>query len=111
MDMTAKGALYSAISFEAWEVILADPTSMGVFLVEKSYSHLIARTRVVSTAAIEGDNIIRTRTVMVLVEIAGIVYFLRFFSGPTIQKSREIEAISQIKSYLSGMFWRPDKFY
>ena len=77
--MATKGALQMKTSVAAVEVMFADPTCMGVLLVEQGYTHLVACTWEIGTTAIEGDDIIGGRTVMGLVEFAGTVCFLSAF--------------------------------
>ena len=69
------------MSLEALKLIYAYPPSVGVLLIEQGYTLLIACTRGISMTAVEGDNIVRSGAVMILVEVARTVCFSGFFSG------------------------------
>ena len=51
------------------------PTRVEVLLIEKSYSYFIVYTRGISSMMIKGDDIIKGRIVVILVEVAEIIYF------------------------------------
>ena len=63
--MAAKGALQGATRLEALEVIFADPTSVGVLLIEKSYTLFVASTRGISTTTVEGNDVVGSGAVVV----------------------------------------------